>query len=637
MTAGAAVVLALMVLQSHLSVRSEATLPPGTTWWYYYQLAIEMFDARAIPSTIGEWGAQRPYPIEYLATTAHTAATAVFGGGVDLPFIEGYRLVVMALVAVSAYALWRRWLPAWWAWVAAILTVAATRISSRLVGYRPETFGLVLVLWSGWLLDEALARRSLRWGLLAGLVSGTAFHAHAEVWLLTGPLWLGIVISRIVTAIWRTDEDGRRPTTARTAVMTTDATEAGVAAAPAEPRATGAAVHSTAAPTELRSPRGSVLRPAGVLASAAFAFILVALMAVAAGTGSRLAGLTDQPTTVVEQPAGDPTWAFFAVINGFDPVLFPPPGTFWDTYFQDPATAVPYPFVTLTEPLALLLVLGALAAVVVHLRRSTAKTRRLVITCVLFAVGIFVGSYVIWIFYDTYVPQRAGPRRILPFYAIGLAGLIALAAWTVARLVARVAARSIADGGDRATWRTTLPKDDIAHLVDRRPVRALALRAVALFAGILLVGQLLPTHESLGSGGRALSNDGYAALEWIRDNLPDDAIVLANAYTDGSVGAISRRTGWIDGRAPYLEDPEWLAEATVNVQTARDFFYDPQIHGPPDGVDYVLAGRTEDLAGYATMEVYWEGFADWDRVRVLREFVPGELVLFEILPPPEAA
>jgi hypothetical protein len=117
----------------------------------------------------------------------------------------------------------------------------------------------------------------------------------------------------------------------------------------------------------------------------------------------------------------------------------------------------------------------------------------------------------------------------------------------------------------------------------------------------------------------------------------DDAIVLANAYTDGSVGAISRRTGWIDGRAPYLEDPEWLAEATVNVQTARDFFYDPQIHGPPDGVDYVLAGRTEDLAGYATMEVYWEGFADWDRVRVLREFVPGELVLFEILPPPEAA
>jgi hypothetical protein len=237
----------------------------------------------------------------------------------------------------------------------------------------------------------------------------------------------------------------------------------GVAAAGAEARATGAAVHSTTAPTERRSPREAVLRPAGVLASAAFAFILVALMAVAAGTGSRLAGLTDQPTTVVGAARGRPRPGVLRGHQRLRSRALPAARDVLDTYFQDPATAVPYPFMTLTEPLALLLVLGALAAVVVHLRRSTAKTRRLVITCVLFAVGIFVGSYVIWIFYDTYVPQRAGPRRILPFYAIGLAGLIALAAWTVARLVARVAARSIADGGDRATWRTTLPKDDIAH------------------------------------------------------------------------------------------------------------------------------------------------------------------------------
>ena len=36
-----------------------------------------MVNAQAIPATLGEWGSQRPYPVEYLGTTLHTAITAM--------------------------------------------------------------------------------------------------------------------------------------------------------------------------------------------------------------------------------------------------------------------------------------------------------------------------------------------------------------------------------------------------------------------------------------------------------------------------------------------------------------------------------------------------------------------------------
>ncbi|MBA2254933.1 MAG: glycosyltransferase family 39 protein, partial [Chloroflexi bacterium] len=633
LTGGAALLLLGVVLLAQLSVRTAEGIPPGTTWWYYYALVLDMLDARAIPATIGEWGSARPYPVEYLATTVHTAATAIFGG-LDLAFMEAYRLIVLVLVAVAAYALWRRWLPAWWAWVAAILTICATRLSSRLVGYRPETFGLALVFWSAWLLDEALARRSLRWGLLAGLVSGTAFHAHAEVWLLTGPLWMGIIASRLATAIWRSFRQRRRSPTV--ALSTAEAGTAPEVASPAQEVASPQVVSPAPATAPGRmTTRRQLAASVGVLGAAALAFVLVGALAIAAGTGSRLAGLTDKPASTVAGPvSGDPTWEFFGVINDFDVALSPAPTDFWDPFLQDPATTVPYPGIYLNEPLPLIVTVLALAFVLLHLRHGLPRTRRMVLTWLLFAAGVLVGAYVIFLFYDTYVPQRAGPRRILPFYTIALAGLYAVAVYLLERRLMRLVGRSYARSGELQPAADEPPSDDIQQVLRQRPVRALALRAGGIVAAVLLVGMLLPTSDSLGLGGRALSREGYAALQWMRDNLPGDRIVLANAYTDGSIGAVSRMTGWIDGRAPYLEDPAWLAEATRNVRTARDFYYDPEFYGPPQGVDYVLAGRTEDLAGYATMEVYWEGFAASPRLKVVKEFLPNELMLYEILPEP---
>ena len=145
LTFAGAAVLAVVALAGQLGVRTAEGIPPGTTWWYYYALVLDMIDARAIPATIGEWGSARPYPVEYLTTTLHTASAAIFSGGLDLSLIEGYRLFVLGLVAVAAYALWRRWLPAWWAWVAAVPhdlrhsgRLAARWLSPRDVRARPR-------------------------------------------------------------------------------------------------------------------------------------------------------------------------------------------------------------------------------------------------------------------------------------------------------------------------------------------------------------------------------------------------------------------------------------------------------------------------------------------------------------------
>ena len=220
---------------------------------------------------------------------------------------------------------------------------------------------------------------------------------------------------------------------------------------------------------------------------------------------------------------------------------------------------MPFPGIYLNEPLPVLLTLLALAIVLLALRRGSPRTRRLVVTWSLYAVGVVAGAFVIFLFYDTYVPQRAGPRRILPFYTIALAGLYAFAVYLIERWLVRRAARSYERSGALDPDAGGPRADDIVQAFRHRPVRALGFRGAGIVAGILLVGMLQPTAESLGEGGRALSGEGYAALEWMRDNLPPDKVVLANAYTDGSLQAVSRLTGRIDGRAPYLEDPRGSA------------------------------------------------------------------------------
>lgn len=545
------------VLGPQVRAVGSDNLPQGTIVWYYWRLAQEVFQARDLPETIVEWGAPRPFPHEYLVTTLHTATTAVLAGAPDLALMEGYRLTVVALALLAACALWRRWLPGWWAWLAAILTLSATRLSSRLVGYRPETFGLVLVLWSGWLLDEALERRSPRWGVLAGLVSASAFLAHAEVWLVTGPLWLGIVLSRV-----------------------------------------------------LRARRGTAV----VAIATAGAFLLATLASQAATGGlARLGELVDAPAT---QRDGDPTWAFYAAIFGLDTATHPPPDDFWDPRLQSPSSRQPYPGVDLAPgPIAALLAAAALLAVA-ELRRRPAGARRGLAVWVVYVLGVLVGAALLWALYDTYVPARAGPKRIMPLYVLGLAGGLAALGWSLAgRLF-----RAWLAGGVRRSAR-------LRHRTAAGAAMLVTTLSLLVIFTPLVGGTILDED-------RGVSPTGYAAYLWIRDNLPPDAVVLANAYTEGSLGAITGRTGWLDGRAPYLEDPSFLEAATAALLDARRYFAAPKrLAGlRPGAVDYLLvAHRAEDLGGYAPFKVDRDALSRAPDLRLVRSFADGALLLYQVI------
>jgi hypothetical protein len=607
---------AIVVLGPQLAAADANGLLRGTTPWYYYRLVTDMISVNGIPATIGEWGELRGYPIEYLGTTLHTAITGIIAGGADLPFIEGYRLALAITALVAGYALWRRWLPAWWAWIATILTFSLLRVSTRLVGYRPETFGLVLALWSAWLFDEALTRRSLRWGALAGIVSAVAFHAHAEVWLISLPLWGGIFLSRLISL----RSGARRPRTDLAAAPAATTDENAVEAPTTEPpRAMGDRPGIPAGVTSpsKRPSRRRWPRLAGAAMAAVVAFAGIAAVAAASGTGSRIIDITDKPGgTDLGAKYGDPTWAFFVEIVGLDPALDPPPDSFWHPVMQDPASIYPWTQLALVDPVELSLVLAALAILLLAAVRGDRRMQRLVITWSLFALGVFVGAFVLWSLYDTYVPARAGPRRILSFYAIALAGALAGALWLLLRSAIRLL--------QRRTGRSAAARRSVA----------LGGHIVALVLGFVLASWLTPQQSAL-SEGRGLSQDGYQAMTWMRDNLPPGSVVMANTYTDGSVGAVTGLIGWLDGRAPYLEDPEWLDAAITRLRGARDFYFDPIFYGPPEGVDYVIAGRTEDLAGYFTWEPdeqSWEALNTYERLELVRSFRDDELVLWRVVP-----
>lgn len=132
---------------------------------------------------------------------------------------------------------------------------------------------------------------------------------------------------------------------------------------------------------------------------------------------------------------------------------------------------------------------------------------------------------------------------------------------------------------------------------------------------------------------------GYEAYTWIAANTPTYARILANAYTDGSVAGLGRRTGIIDGRAVYLENRAFLAESTALVLAARVVFLAP--NSPPaaaflqrEAVDYLLvAGPSasgSDLGGYGPFETDFGALASGGRYTLVRAFGDGRLLLYKV-------
>ncbi len=116
-------------------------------------------------------------------------------------------------------------------------------------------------------------------------------------------------------------------------------------------------------------------------------------------------------------------------------------------------------------------------------------------------------------------------------------------------------------------------------------------RFVAGAVGLLVAGlAYFPAASALES-----QRSRTASAETLRDlrglDLPEDALVLTNFYSEGFVPDLTGARGVIDGRAPYTEGPT-LAKVNAEVRRAVEFFSSPSTAPDPplpaDGITHVL-------------------------------------------------
>ena len=241
----------------------------------------------------------------------------------------------------------------------------------------------------------------------------------------------------------------------------------------------------------------------------------------------------------------------------------------------------------------------------------------MVVTWWVFAVVLFVGSYVLFAMSDTYVPRRVGPRRLIPYELVLPVVSAVIVLWGIDRLL-------------KPGWRLFC-RSGAARCSP--PGHVLAV----LTAGMLAPAPSTASDEPDREPG--LTSVGYEAYRWIAANMPADARVLANAYTDGSLAASPAGPAILDGRAVYLEDPTFLAESTNLVLGARVVFAEPDGPAAADyltsrGVDYLLvagpAAQGSDLGGYRPFETDCESLAHGGRYTLVRTFGDGRLLLSRV-------
>lgn len=577
------------VLGPQIASRRPDGLPWGSTVWYYWWVVKQVYSEGGVPRSAAEWGSiSRPFPVEYLGAALHGAISTAVSGQPDLLFLERYRVAMAILGLLAFYALWRVWMPPWWSWIASLLTLSSERLAPKFLTYWPETFGLLLVVWSGWLLEEAMRRRSARWMMLAGLVSGTSYISHAEIWLLTGPLWLGIVLSRVVHQL--------RPLKRGDFASVRGAT--------------GATLRS------IRSP-GVRLFAACFLAW----LVTVAGTAVSTGGGARMQQLIAVGGTSeeaqVQETSDDPTWSLHSAM--YDP-RWESRGapTFCNRMLSLGVVRRPYERLDLRSTWALV-ALGTAGGLLLVMspRLSTGLVAGIVVWLV-YVLGVYAGSSVICARYDTFVPERAGYLRILPNYVIALSGFLAALAWLATSLLYRRLRSRL-----RGEW---------ARVVRLRIVAAAATSIVSAF--VLLSLTPLASGRIVGPD-YGLSPVAYEALTWLEASTPADTIVLANSYTAGSIASVSGRVGVLDGRAPYLEPPAWRGSATQALLDSRAFFADPVANCEklPKATDYVLLSRGVSLAGAYGFRSNLSGLQQLPGLRLARSFGRSQVFVFEVVKP----
>ncbi len=579
--AGLGLAAIFIVLPSHAEL-DEAPLPASTTVWYYAHLAEEVADTGGFPPEFPEWGSSRPFQTDYAPFTAQSAGVFGFLPPDLVAALENYRLAVLAAGFCLGVLLLRRWFSTWLAVLGTVLLLGTVRLDQRLLTYRPEAFAFVLALFALWLVDRAAVERTPRMVAAASVALGVVFAAHAEVFLVALPAVAGIAAVR----------GPLRPSNGRTGLR-------------------------------LVGGRRSLRGPVTVGVVAVLAAILGALGNAAVAGEFRLAGYAGRSVTAADvavppperippgwELSGDPSWDFFVAATG--PESRDLPVGFTDPRLLPRSTLHIWPRLDGVTTLGRVGLVGLLLVPIGLWPWLDARRRRAVLTWLTFGVGLLAGSYLVYALSDSYVPQRVGGRRLMPYelFVPVIAATIAL--WAADRWLRPAWARL------SSLWARLLP---------------VVLGMVVVVATISAPAGGPETEEP------GLTRLGYGAFEWMRSNLPPGSRILANAYTDGSLTLLSGDAGILDGRAVYLEDPAFLGETTSLLLGARRFFLDP---GDPGGaafladenVDYLLVvgprGTSSDLAGYRPFPTDIDALATDSRYTLVQRFGNQRLMVFRV-------
>lgn len=316
----------------------------------------------------------------------------------------------------------------------------------------------------------------------------------------------------------------------------------------------------------------------------------------------------------------DPTWDFY--LSAVSPSLVgsQPPDSFTDPLLLPRSTLVIWPGLDARTRSGMAVLVALIAAPLLAWPILDRRRRRWILAWGIFGVLLVAGSIMLYVVADTYVPQRTAGRRLIPYLTLIPVVAATVLIWGTGRVVVPF-------------WRALLPQ--------QRAVRSVL--GGALLA-LLTIGAISasPAVESGDEDREAsLSPAGYAAFRWMADNLPPDARILANAYTDGSIAAVIRRVGIIDGRAVYLENPTFLAESTALSLGARVVFGTPTAPGAATYLDrekvthllVATAGRTGiDLGGYPLFATDLTALRSDSRFDLVRSFDDGRLLLLEVVP-----